>query len=66
MTFHQEAYATLNGGFEDFEHIIASAVEPSLGRLPVDDLPDVFNVRRLAIQVLPTQDSVSNTAHGNQ
>lgn len=41
-----------NGSFESLEYVLAAADEATLGRLPVDDLPDVFNVGCLAVEVL--------------
>lgn len=42
----------LHVGFEDLEGVVAAAAKSRLGRLPVDHLPDVLHVRRLAVEVL--------------
>lgn len=39
------------------ECICTSAKEPALGCPPVDDLPDVLHVGRLAVQILPGKGS---------
>ena len=39
-------------GFEDLKSVVPASSEARLGRLQVDHLPDVLDVRRLTIQVL--------------
>lgn len=42
----------LNGCFESLEDILTTTREAPLSSLPVDDFPNVFNIRRLAVEVL--------------
>lgn len=44
--------SVLDGGFEDLECIIPATLETCLCRLPVDDFPDILNVRSFAVEIL--------------
>lgn len=41
-----------DGCSQDFEGILTAAKKAGLGSLPVDDLPNVFDIRRLAVEIL--------------
>lgn len=42
----------LNRSLEDLESILSTTMEASLGRLPVDNLPDVLDIGSLAVEIL--------------
>jgi hypothetical protein len=46
----------LDGSPKNLESILSRSCETSLGRLPVDDLPDILDVCGLSVEILKERD----------